>query len=145
METNSPSIPIGYDDFIVTICHSNFNNTIVFTNSYGVDTILARTGILFKQGLFNHTFPCAEQHIMAIDKFSVFQTFHTKVGSYIIIRINVQQVLNGTSFRVFRTFRNLVYFQPITFSLLSKKHHSVVHCSRINMLNKILVTGFSSF
>lgn len=43
METNGTSVTVGNDDFIVTVCHTHFDYTVVFTDSDSIYTILART------------------------------------------------------------------------------------------------------
>ena len=82
---------------------------------------------------------------MAINKLRIFQTLHTQVCSYIIVRVNIQQILNSTSLRILRSLRYFIYFQPIALAFLCKEHHRIVHGSRINMFYKVFITGLRTF
>ena len=81
---------------------------------------------------------------MTVNIFLVIQTLHTQICINSIVRVNVQQVLDSTALRVLCSFRYFIYLQPVTFTLLSKEHHRVVHCCRVDVLNKVFITGFST-
>ena len=77
----------------------------------------------------------SEQYIMAVDKFLVVQVLHAQIGVYSIVRVDIQQILDGTTFRILSTFGDFVYLQPVTLTFLCKEHHGIMHGCRINMLS----------
>ncbi len=62
-----------------------------------------------------------------------------------VVAFDIEQVLYCTALRVLSTFRNFIAFKPITASLIGEEHHRVVHCCRINVLCKVIVTAVSAF
>ena len=56
-----------------------------------------------------------------------------------IVRLQLQQVLDGTSFRILGALRNLVHLQPIATSLLSEEQYVVVVSGGIYVFYEILV------
>ena len=144
METDGTSVTIGNDNLIVTVSHAHFNYAVIFADCNGIDTILARTGILFEQCFLNDAILCAEQYIMTVNEILVVQVLHAQVCIYGVIRVYIQQVLNGASLRIFGSFGYLIYFQPIALTLLSEEHHGIVHCCRIYMFYKVLIACLCS-
>ena len=82
---------------------------------------------------------------MAVDKLLVVQILHTQIGVYSIVRVDIQQILDGTTFRILSTFGDFVYLQPVTLTFLCKEHHGIMHGCRINMLYKVCIAGFGTF
>ena len=75
----------------------------------------------------------------------VVQVLHAQIGVYSIVRVDIQQILDGATFRILSTFRDFVYLQPVTFTFLCKEHHGIMHGCRINMLYKVCIAGFGTF
>ena len=99
---------------------------------------------MFEQRLLDDTVLRTEEHIVTIDKFRIIQVLHTQVSRYHIVCINVQQVLDGTSLRSLVAFWNFIHLEPVALTLLRKEQKRVVHSSRIDMFDKVFVTGFTS-
>ena len=78
---------------------------------------------------------------MTVNEVCVRKVLHTQICIYSIIRINIQQVLNSTSLGILGTFRDFIYFKPITLTLLSKEHHGIVHGCRIYVFNEVCIAG----
>ena len=51
---------------------------------------------------------------------------------------DIQQILDGTTFRILSTFGDFVYLQPVTLTFLCKEHHGIMHGCRINMCLHLL-------
>ena len=82
---------------------------------------------------------------MAVDEFLIVQVLHAQVGIDSIVGVDVQQILDGASLRVLRTFGYFVHLQPVALALLGEEHHGVVHRGRIDMFYEVLIAGFGTF
>ena len=83
---------------------------------------------------------------MRIDKLGICRQFlYTDESVDLIIRFDVQQILDRSTLRVLRSLRNFEYFQPITFSFCRKDQQGGMHGSRIDVFHKIFITRFRTF
>ena len=144
MEADGTSVTVCYHDFVVSVGHTNLDDTVILTNGDGIHTVLARTGILFQQCLLDDTLLGTEQDIMAVDEFRIIQVLDTQVGSHHIIRIDIQQILDSASLRSLVAFRYFVHLQPVTFTFLGEEHHRIMHSCRIDVLNEVFIAGFTT-
>ena len=144
METNGTTVSVSDDDFILAICQTHADDTVVFTNRNGIDPIGTRTGILLQAGFLDDTVLRAEHHIMRTAEFRIVQVLDTQANIDSVIRVDIQHILNGTSLRVLGTFRYLIYFHPETATFLREEEHRVVHGCRVDILDEILIARCAS-
>ncbi len=144
VEADGTTVTVSNHDFVVTIGHTYFDHLVVFADGNCIHTVLARTRILFQYCLLDDTILRAEQYVVAVDEFLIVQVLHTQVCSYRIVRLDVEQVLDGTSLRCLVAFRNFVHLQPVALTFLGKEQHGVVHCSRIDVLDEVFIACFTT-
>ena len=78
---------------------------------------------------------------MVIDIFGISQVLYSKVSIHRIIGVNIEQILDSTPLCILRSFRYLIYLEPLTTSFLSEEHHGMMHSGRVNMLNEVVITS----
>ena len=145
METDSTSVTVCNQNFIIAICQqtsirpSSSRNVMALHHSDEDENMLPVTSSY-------HTFLCTEQQIVRINKLGVCrQLLYANESVDLVIRFDVQQVLDRSTLWVLRSFRNFEHFQPITFSFCRKDQQGSMHGSRIDIFYKIFVTRFRTF
>ena len=63
---------------------------------------------------------------------------------HLIVGINVEHVLDGTSLRVLGTLGDFIYLEPIATSLLREENHRIVHGGHIDVLYEVGLTSVAS-
>ena len=80
---------------------------------------------------------------MRIDKLCIGSQFlNPDKGLYLIVCLNVQQILDRTAFSILCSFRNLINRQPETTALRGEEHHRCMHRCRINIFNEVFIACF---
>src|SRR5690606_14528183 len=109
----------------------------------GVDTSLPWTRIGFKGCLLDSSFLCTQYNEVIIQVFLVFKCSDVDYGFYRITRLNVDQVLDGSAFGGFVSFRNLISLFPLYFAAFCKNEQEVMGVSDKEMLGEVIF--FSSY
>ena len=81
---------------------------------------------------------------MIVDELGIVQTTQAEECVHLVIALDVEEVLDGTSLRVAVALRNLIALEPVATSLLGEEEHRLVHSSWIDVLGEVLVTGTSA-
>ena len=77
---------------------------------------------------------------MRIDELQIRRQFlHPDKSLDLIVRLNIQEVLDRTTLRVLCALRYLINLQPIALALRGKEQQCRVHRGRIDILDEILV------
>ena len=140
MEADSTTVAVGNQDFVVTVRHADLDQAVVFAKRDSVHTVLARTGVRFEQGLFDDTFPRAEQQVVGVDELRVCrQLLDADESLDLVVGFDIEQVLDGAAFRVLCAFRNLVHLQPIATALGGEEEQRGVHRRGVDVFDEILV------
>ena len=125
----------------MAIGQANIYNFVTFNDIDGNHTIGTRTRVCFKTSLLDSTILGSEDYIVTIDELSIIQSLQSEECVYLIIALNVEEVLDCTTLGIAITLWNLVTLQPVAATLLGEEQHRLVHCCRIDILGKVLITG----
>ena len=82
---------------------------------------------------------------MRVDKVGIAQTFHIDKRLDLVVRPDIEKVLDCTSLAGLCAFRDVVNLHPIATSLLREEQHIVMHRSRIYILDEVLFACRSAF
>ena len=129
----------------MTIGQANIYYLIAFYDVDGYHTVGTWTGVCFQAGLLHRTILGSEYYVMAVDELSVVQASEAEECIHLVIALDVEEVLDGTTLGVAVALRNLVTLQPIASSLLGEEEHRLVHGGRINILGEVLVACTGTF
>ena len=66
------------------------------------------------------------------------------IGPHLVVRSDLDHILNGPSFRCACTFRNRIHLQPVTTTLFGKEQHCIVHRRHIDVFDKVLLARRAS-
>ena len=105
-----------------------------------IHTVGTRTAVFRQTGLLHNTLLSRKHDIVVLAELSILQLADQQTSLDGITRLNLQYVLYCTSLRSLRTLGDIIYTQPITAATTCKEHHRVMHRTRVNMLDKVIVT-----
>ena len=78
---------------------------------------------------------------MVVDELCIIQSLQAEECIHLVIALDVEEVLDGTTLGIAVALRNLVTLQPVAAALLGEEQHGLVHGSRIDILGEVLITG----
>ena len=78
---------------------------------------------------------------MVVDELCIIQSLQAEECIHLVIALDVEEVLDGTTLGIAVALWNLVTLQPVTAALLGEEQHGLVHGSRIDILSEVLITG----
>ncbi len=81
---------------------------------------------------------------MGIDELCVVEALQTEEGIHLVVVLDVEEVLDGTSLGVAVALGNLITLEPVATSLLGEEEHRLVHGGGIDVLGEVLVAGACS-
>src|SRR5690606_32020146 len=85
-------------DFRSTISKSGAQKLVIVTDLNGVNTVCSRSGISFKGRFLNRTVSGDHYHVHLVHIFLILKVIGTDIGLHLIVRFDVDEVLNGSAF-----------------------------------------------
>ena len=125
----------------MTVCQTNIYHLIALHNVDSNHTVGTWTGICLQTGLLHSTVLGSEYNVMVVDELCIIQSLQAEECIHLVIALDVEEVLDGTTLGIAVALRNLVTLQPVAAALLGKEQHGLVHGSRIDILGEVLITG----
>ena len=145
VESDGPPVSVGQDEFVVSVGESDADDAVALEDIDSVDAVGPGPAVGLEAGLLDDAVLRGEHNIVGVEKFLVVELLDAEHGIDLIVGLNVQEVLDGTTFRVLVAFRNLVALLPIAASLLCEEEQRVMHRGRIDILCEVVVAMTRSF
>ena len=76
---------------------------------------------------------------MGVEELRIVELLDAQHGINLVVRLNVQHVLNGTALRVLVALWYLIALLPVASALLGEEEQRIVHRGRINIFGEVVV------
>ena len=138
VEADGTAVAVGHEDFGIAVGKLYAYYLIALTDYNGFLALDVHAGIFGKRCLLDYALAGGKHKIVGGGKLGILKILASDESVDRIARLDVEQVLNSASLRVFGTLGEFVDLHLVDHAALGEEEKVCVHRCRINVLDEIL-------